>query len=248
MKDSRYFYKRAFYVSVLKESLEANGVCETASVAYLNGNRRKPILEVTPKASKSTASNTCSTKLMSVLGDSETEFSKLRCVIRVIPVFDWPDSPFSAARLAPSRNNLRSATEDDASSPASPTYNSDVAVDGSALQTANYMERIAKRSDAFAQAALLLKTWALQRNLSSEYGLSHCLYLLSILLAYVLDGTCKGVRTIPAGTGAWQAFKAVLDMLGTSYGALILTSISSSNKLSSPYQFRNRQASCFYLR
>lgn len=76
------------------------------------------------------------------------------------------------------------------------------------------MERITKRSEAFSQAALLLKIWALQRGLTKEHGLSHCLYLLSLLLAYVLDGTCKAVRTVPAGSGAWQAFKACLDCLG----------------------------------
>lgn len=51
VKDSRYFYKRAFFVSVLKEHIEASGLCETVSVAYLNRNQRKPVLEVTPKSS-----------------------------------------------------------------------------------------------------------------------------------------------------------------------------------------------------
>lgn len=95
-----------------------------------------------------------------------------------------------------------------------PIYNADVASDGSALPTLNYMDRISKRSDAFSQAALLLKTWALQRGFTKEHGLSHSLYLLTLLLAYVLDGTCKAVRTVPAGSGAWQAFKACLDCLG----------------------------------
>lgn len=109
---------------------------------------------------------------------------------------------------------MRSMTQKDGTALPSPIYNANLSLDGSAFQTANYMDRIAKRSDTFAQAALLLKTWALQRNLPGEYGLAHCLYMLSILLAYVLDGTCKSVRTVPAGSGAWQAFKACLDCLG----------------------------------
>lgn len=216
VKDSRYFYKRAYYLSALIQSLEASSICETVSVSFLNGNRRKPILEVTPKSSKQLHSRAAANKgLLVFADDTASDFAKLRCAVRVIPVFDWSDCPFGPARLGPARSNLRVLESRETSSTSSPVYNSDVASDGSPLQTSVYMDRIAKRSEAFSQAALLLKTWALQRNLAEEYGLSHCLYLLTTLLAYVLDGTCKGVRTIPAGSGAWQAFKACLDCLST---------------------------------
>lgn len=60
VKDSRYFYKRAYYLSALRESLEASSICESVSVSFLNGNRRKPILEVTPKSSKQAHYRICS--------------------------------------------------------------------------------------------------------------------------------------------------------------------------------------------
>lgn len=190
---------------------------------------------MSPKSSKPKNYSALEPILTLFLDDAESDFTKLRCVVRVIPVFDWPSCPFGAARLAPSRSNLRSGPHSEATCPASPIYNSDVASDGSAIQTATYMGRIANRSDAFAQAALLLKTWASQRNLKGEVGLSHCLHVLSTLLAYVLDGTCKGVRTVPAGSGAWQAFKATLDCLGKSREH-VFTLKSSRSLVVSPYR------------
>lgn len=52
VKDNRYFFKRAYYVSVLKEVLETSNVCQAVTVAYLHGNRRKPILTVMPITSR----------------------------------------------------------------------------------------------------------------------------------------------------------------------------------------------------
>lgn len=187
-------------------------------------------------------------------GDLEIDFTKLRCAVRIIPVFDWSDCPFTPARLHPARDNLRSlSSSTDSSTPASPIYNSDVASDGSPTQALTYMNRIADRSDAFAQAALLLKTWALQRNLNKEYGLSHCLYLLSTLLAYVFDGTCKGVKTVPAGSGAWQAFKACLDTLGMLRALYLHCSEACfRDSLNAPqyssYRLVHIQAGLFHLR
>lgn len=151
--------------------------------------------------------------------DAELQsWSKLRCVVRIIPTFNWSDSPFDAGRINPLRSNLRNVKPSSSPIPDSntptPIYNSDLAAEGSILPTARYLQEISARSKSYHEAAMLLKIWALQRGLQKESGLSHCLYLLSILLAYVFEGKCKGIRSVPSGSSPWQATKAAFEVLG----------------------------------
>ena len=49
VKNNRYFYKRAFFLANLKEAIDASELGVTANYVWQRGNRRKPIIELSPK-------------------------------------------------------------------------------------------------------------------------------------------------------------------------------------------------------
>ncbi|KAF9428924.1 hypothetical protein BGZ94_000488 [Podila epigama] len=191
----RYFYKRAYYLTVLaaaiqdKKSSMSNSKIEFST---LNGDQRKPILVISPSGDK-----------------SETDFKKLRCTIRIIPYI--PSSVFPAQRLAPGRNNVRT---DGAEQPPTPQYNTALQQDTAFTSHLTFLYQHSKNCAAFKDACVLLKVWATQRGLIRKTNDGFNGFLLEMLMAYLLQGGgANGGKKLANGFSSYQLAKGTIDYL-----------------------------------
>lgn len=58
VKDSRYFYKRAYFVAVLADALRKSDLPVEVDIIYQGRNRRKPIIELRATGGRSKRSRT----------------------------------------------------------------------------------------------------------------------------------------------------------------------------------------------
>ncbi|KAI7818797.1 Nrap protein [Gamsiella multidivaricata] len=192
----RYFYKRAYYLSVLAAAVrdKKSGMsnCKT-EFSTLNGDQRKPILILNPSGDK-----------------SETDFKKMRCTIRIIPYI--PASVFPAQRLAPGRNNVRSA--DITEQPPTPQYNTALQQDTAFTSHLAFLYQHSKSCSGFKDACILLKVWATQRGLLRRTSEGFNGFLLEMLMAYLLQGGgANGGKKLANGFSSYQLVKGTIDYI-----------------------------------
>ncbi|KAF9186701.1 hypothetical protein BGZ50_002363 [Haplosporangium sp. Z 11] len=192
----RYFYKRAYYLSVLAAAIQdkRSGMSNSkVEFSMLNGDQRKPILILHPSGDK-----------------SETDFKKMRCTIRIIPYI--PSSVFPAQRLAPGRNNVRSAEATE--QPPTPQYNTALQQDTAFTTHLTFLYQHSKNCGAFKDACILLKVWATQRGLIRQTNESFNGFLLEMLMAYLLQGGgANGGKKLANGFSSYQLAKGTIDFI-----------------------------------
>lgn len=226
----RYFHKKAFYLAALAHAIQTAedehdihlGV--TASFALVDADPRRPILVLRPIHDK-----------------SETDFSKLKCTIRIHPSVEA--DTFKPIHLGPLRSNVRVASidaDDAADAAATPRYNAAILADTLHLPHLVYLHTVSQACPAFADACLLLKTWAFQRGFGSGGRLTpkHSLedrrrlvagtaslrFILTMILAHLLQGeekrtgwkrdtTNAGRSKLANSFSSYQLFRGVMDWL-----------------------------------
>ncbi|SPC64141.1 uncharacterized protein UHOD_05221 [Ustilago sp. UG-2017b] len=232
----RYFHKKAFYLAALAHAIQTAedehdihlGV--TATFALVDSDPRRPILMLRPIHDK-----------------SETDFSKLKCNIRIHPSIE-PDT-FKPIHLGPLRSNVRVAATGAAESStgaalsaaaATPRYNAAILADTLHLPHLVYLHKVAQACPAFADACLLLKTWAFQRGFGSGgrsnpkrseedcrrlvAGTASLRFILAMILAHLLQGeekrasgkrdtTNAGRSKLANSFSSYQLFRGVMDWL-----------------------------------
>lgn len=226
----RYFHKRAYYLAVLAaaiRSAEGPSLGVDPSYQLLDGDARRTVLVLSP-----------------VHDRSDTDFSSLKCRIRIHLAHEA--GLFPPTRLAPSRNSVRvgggNAEESSSSLAPTPRYNGAVLLDSLHLAHLVYLHATAKACPAFADACLLLKTWAFQRGFGSGTrdkfrsssqsragsrrrlvaGTGSARFLLTMVLAHLLNGEEKvpgkastNRSKLANGFSSYQLFRGVVDWLGT---------------------------------
>ncbi|PWN52033.1 Nrap protein [Violaceomyces palustris] len=217
----RYFHKRAFYLAVLADAITNSkqpklGV--QTSFQLMEGDPRRPILVLKPLHDK-----------------SDTDFTKTKALIRIHLAHE--PNLFPYGRLAPSRNSVRvGAGESDARDlTPTPRYNSAILADGLQVAHLVYLHATAQACPAFADACLLLKTWAFQRGFGSgsrisktsgaprrQVAGSHSIrFVLTMVLAHLLHGeekvAGKGATRpkLANGFSSYQLFRGVVDWLAS---------------------------------
>ncbi|KAF9544001.1 hypothetical protein EC957_000270 [Mortierella hygrophila] len=192
----RYFYKRAYYLSVLAAAIQdkKSGMSSTRTeFSTLHGDQRKPILVLHPSGDK-----------------SETDFKKMRCTIRIIPYI--PSSVFPAQRLAPGRNNVRSV--DTIEQPPTPQYNTALQQDTAFTSHLTFLYQHSKNCAAFKDGCILLKVWATQRGLIRSTNEGFNGFLLEMLMAYLLQGGgANGGKKLANGFSSYQLAKGAIDFI-----------------------------------
>ncbi|KAG0297764.1 hypothetical protein BGZ96_004955 [Linnemannia gamsii] len=192
----RYFYKRAYYLSVLAAAIQdkKSGMSSTRTeFSTLDGDQRKPILILHPSGDK-----------------SETDFKKMRCTIRIIPYI--PSSVFPAQRLAPGRNNVRSA--DTTEQVPTPQYNTALQQDTAFTSHLTFLYQHSKNCAAFKDGCILLKVWATQRGLIRNTNEGFNGFLLEMLMAYLLQGGgANGGKKLANGFSSYQLAKGTIDFI-----------------------------------
>ncbi|SJX63609.1 uncharacterized protein SRS1_14361 [Sporisorium reilianum f. sp. reilianum] len=235
----RYFHKKAFYLAALAHAIQTAedehdirlGI--TASFGLIDADPRRPILVLRPIHNK-----------------SETDFSKLKCTIRIHPSVET--DTFKPIHLGPLRSNVRvasvqaEASADAASSTAevaTPRYNAAILADTLHLPHLVYLHTVAQACPAFADACLLLKTWAFQRGFGAGgrlnpkrlhgaeedrrrlvAGTASLRFVLTMTLAHLLQGeekkagwkrdtTNAGRSKLANSFSSYQLFRGVMDWL-----------------------------------
>ncbi|CDR88588.1 uncharacterized protein SPSC_04415 [Sporisorium scitamineum] len=235
----RYFHKKAFYLAALAHAIQTAedehdihlGV--TASFCLVDADPRRPILVLRPIHDK-----------------SETDFSKLKCTIRVHPSIDA--DIFKPIHLGPLRSNVRVASVQAEASThvasstaqtATPRYSAAILTDTLHLPHLVYLHTVAQACPAFADACLLLKTWAFQRGFGSGgrlnpkrvhdaeedrrrlvAGTASLRFILTMILAHLLQGeekktgwkrdtTNAGRSKLANSFSSYQLFRGVMDWL-----------------------------------
>ncbi|CAG8433493.1 6277_t:CDS:10 [Diversispora eburnea] len=215
----RYFYKRAYYLSVLAATLQENQSDFNVKVEFdtLNGDTRCPIIILKPSGD-----------------DSETDYSKLNCVIQIIPCI--PKNLFPSHRLSPTHNNVRprynqqnqieeqqdqkdkeeheQPDKQDNKLPPTPQYNSAILKDMNYLSHLNLIYRHSKDKSAFIDASKLAKVWITQRGFGDTFGFNA--FLWSMLMTYLFhEGGPNGGKKLLSGFSSYQLFKGTMDFLAT---------------------------------
>ncbi|KAN0064992.1 U3 snoRNP protein [Thecaphora frezii] len=208
----RYFYKRAFYLAVLADAIRSHRDTTGVEASYqlLDADPRRSVLVLRP-----------------VHDRSDTDFSKLKACIRIHLAHE-PDL-FKVGRLSPARNSVRVGSADDEGAKElapTPRYNAAILMDELQLAHLVYLHTTAKDCPAFADACLLLKTWAFQRGFGAGArqqrrqvaGTGSIRYILTMILAHLLHGEEKvrgqsGCAKLAMGFSSYQLFRGVIDWL-----------------------------------
>lgn len=201
----RYFHKRAYYLAniaaaIFSSTKSSGGLPLDVEFACQDDDIRRTYLILRPRKDK-----------------SQADFSKMHAIIKVHVASE--EGLFPPARLAPSRNSIRTSKvegEDQKEASTSqmelptPQYNGAILADALASTHTIYLNKIAQSCSDFAPAAMLLKTWASQRPFGSgrtraemkgkiseangrriALGSSSIRFILTMLLAHLLNGPDK---------------------------------------------------------
>ncbi|KAH8549941.1 Nrap protein [Umbelopsis sp. PMI_123] len=198
----RYFYKRAYYLSVLASLIKdkKKGMKIKTEFSLFNGDMRRPILVLRASGDK-----------------SETDFTKSKCVIRLIPCIGA--NVFPVIRLGPSRNNVRpkNHTEVDSLAP-TPQYNAALLQDTTYTSSLAFIYQHEKRSSALKEAIKLARVWLYQRGLASvEQGKSGFnTFIFTMIMCYLLQGGgSNGGKKLAHGFSSYQLLRGTIDFLAT---------------------------------
>ncbi|PIA19664.1 Nrap protein [Coemansia reversa NRRL 1564] len=214
----RYFYKRAFYVAMMRIQLHRSALNEEFDIAFdlLRNDTRLPIVVLRPKKGKK-------------------QLGKLECTIRILPSI--ANEAFSLQRLSPGRNNVRLGyllddraaagvgDKKDEEQPATPQYNSAILSDVLLLTHMKYLFETREKCPEFGRAAALLRLWLTQRTMiGQQVGAQQQLmgsnringFILSMVLAWLVRSVQaqRGTGVKLSGTmGAHQLFKGAIEFL-----------------------------------
>lgn len=203
--NGRYFHKRAFYLAVLAEAL-----APAFNVQYVDiyGDRRRLGLVIRPTPG------------------TDTDFSSSKAAILIHLAHE---NGIFGGRLSPPRNNLRASHVGGEHDEPTPVYNTAIVSDSLRLGHLVFLHGTAQDCPAFADAVMLLKTWATQRGfgtiLCNEIhnrwlvaGAEGGRFVLTMLLAHLLHGSDDGSAAqrrpkLSKGFSSFQLFRGVLDFL-----------------------------------
>ncbi|KAK4192215.1 putative nucleolar protein 6 [Podospora australis] len=203
--DLRYFYKRAYYLTVISTTLQKElGRDGQLSYEYLNGNPLCPVLAFQPEVAKP-AEN----------GEKEaTGKGRMDYRIRVIPCAPEGLFPKTKLQLGASLIRKREADSDDEPHPTA-FYNSTLAAETSFLSYLKLLRQTEKKCAAFKNACLLGRTWLQQRGFGgdiSKGGFGH--FEWAVMLALLLDsGNKMGHASLSTSLSSTQLFKAQIQFL-----------------------------------
>ncbi|KAG1467061.1 hypothetical protein G6F55_000072 [Rhizopus delemar] len=187
----RYFHKRACYLSVLATALQASKKKFEIEYSTLNGDFRRPILLVKPAGDK-----------------SDVDFSKTKCIIRILPSVDL--GVFPKHRLAPAKSNVKTSADN---SPATPHYNASLLMDTSYTANLTFLYQHSKICPEFRSAALLARTWIHQRGLD-RIGFTP--FLFTMIMAYLMQGSQDGTdKKLSSTHSSYQLFRGTLDFIAS---------------------------------
>ncbi|KAG1460713.1 hypothetical protein G6F56_005886 [Rhizopus delemar] len=185
----RYFHKRVCYLSVLAKAIQET---KKFKIEYstINDDLRRPILLVKP------------------IGDrSDVDFSKTKCVIRILPSVDL--AAFPKHRLAPGKSSVKTS---DISS-ATPHYNASMLMDTSYTSNLTFLYQHSKICTEFKSAVLLARTWIHQRGLD-KVGFTP--FLFTMVMSYLMQGNKDGAdKKLSSTHSSYQLFKGTLDFIST---------------------------------
>ncbi|KAI8376051.1 Nrap protein [Radiomyces spectabilis] len=192
----RYFYKRACYLATLANAIHNAKKGFQLEFSTVNDDSRKPVLIVKASGDK-----------------SELDFSKTKCVIRIIPCL--AAVPFPVQRLAPGRNNVRAKDESETLRP-TPQYNASLLADTSYTSNLAFLYQHSKACPAFKDALVLAKIWLHQRGLASVES-THSgfnLFLFAMVMGYLLQsGIGAEGKKLSAVHSSYQLLRGTLDFL-----------------------------------
>ncbi|KAJ2829515.1 U3 snoRNP protein [Coemansia erecta] len=206
----RYFYKRAFFVAMVRVHLQRSVLQELFDIEYelLRSDTRLPVVVLRPKR--------------------DTRLGRLGCVVRIQPSIA-PDT-LPLRRLTPDRNHVRTAfvggadTDADADEePATPQYNAAVVSDALQLTHMKYLFETGTACGEFGRAAALLRVWLAQRTARQAGALQLMAprmggFALTMVLAWLVrsanSGGVTGARLSNA-MDAHQLFKGAIEFLAS---------------------------------
>ncbi|KAJ2635598.1 U3 snoRNP protein [Coemansia sp. RSA 1286] len=205
----RYFYKRAFYVSMLYTGLKQSALSESfeMSIDCMRNDLRLPVVTLRPRS-------------------DIRQLAKLDCCVRIVPTV--ASDKFSLRRLGADRNSIRPSfliegASDEDELPATPQYNAALSADALMVTHMSYLFEITSVCADFARAAALLRIWHGQRNTHGRKIGGQKLaggringFVLTMVLAWLVRGggnKGNGSR-LSTGLGAHQLFKGAMEFLG----------------------------------
>ncbi|KAJ2677224.1 U3 snoRNP protein [Coemansia sp. RSA 1085] len=207
----RYFYKRAFFVAMVRVLLQKSAVQDAFDVDFdlLRSDTRLPIVVLRPKPDM-------------------RRLAKLNCSVRIIPTIAPDTLPLK--RLAPGRNHVRfsflarGASDGEVDElPPTPQYNAALVSDALLTTHITYLHETKDLCAEFARAAALLRIWHSQHSSSGRsVGSQHLMrsrmngFILTMVLAWLVrsanSGGVSGARLSTAMT-AHQLFKGTIEFL-----------------------------------
>ncbi|KAJ2799153.1 U3 snoRNP protein [Coemansia guatemalensis] len=214
----RYFYKRAFYLAMVRIQLHRSPLNEEFDISFdlLRNDTRLPVVVMQPKK-------------------GTKRLGKLDFTIRILPSI--AHEVFSLQRLAPGRNNVRlgyllgdratagDGDKKDEVQPATPQYNSAILSDMLLLTHMKYLFETREQCPEFGRAAALLRLWLAQRTtIGQKVGTQQQLmgsdqingFVLSMVLAWLVRSAQAqrgtGVK-LSSSMGAHQLFKGAIEFL-----------------------------------
>ncbi|RCI04195.1 hypothetical protein CU098_009525 [Rhizopus stolonifer] len=183
----RYHHKRACYLAVLAHAIQTSKKKFNLEFSTLHGDLRRPILLVKPAGDQ-----------------SDVDFSKTKCVIRILPSVQA--NVFPMHRLAPGKSCVKPAL-------ATPRYNASLLMDTSYTGNLAFLYGHSKNSAEFKNAILLARTWIYQRDLSLV-GMTP--FVFSMVMAYLMQGNSDGTgKKLSASHSSYQLLRGTLDFLAT---------------------------------
>ncbi|KAL7323595.1 U3 snoRNP protein [Mucor circinelloides] len=184
----RYHHKRACYLAVLAKAITSANKKFNVEYSTMNGDARRPIL------------------LVKAAGDkSDVDFSKTKCVIRILPSINADVFPIH--RLAPGKSCVKPAQ-------ATPHYNASLLMDTSYTGNLAFLYQHSKSSPEFKNAILLARTWLHQRFHNTNIGFTP--FVFAMLMAYLMQGNKDGSgKKLSASHSSYQLLRGTLDFIAT---------------------------------
>lgn len=140
------------------------------------------------------------------LDKSDIDFTKTKCVIRILPSVNA--NVFPIHRLAPGKSCVKPAE-------ATPHYNASLLMDTSYTGNLAFLYQHSKNSPDFKNAILLARTWIHQRGLTAtSTGFSP--FLFAMIAAYLMQGNKDGTgKKLSASHSSYQLLRGTLDFIST---------------------------------
>ena len=183
-------HKRAHYLAVLAYIFKKSDLGLSCHFEAFQGDLRRPILILNSKGSSQ---------------KDKDHFSASGFSIRIFPTVS--SDLFGPSKLAPARNNIRSATQ-----PPTPHYNACILMDTCPVSHLNFLHRAASQAKDFKDAIIFGKVWLAQR-FSKGQGFNG--FLWSMIMAHLLQSTdARGVKKLSNDFSSYQLFKITMEFLG----------------------------------